>query len=235
MLAELLGGAPNEVAIVNFDSKPEAASHFTSDVAQWTDAINHPDAGDSGAAIMDSLKFALNLLAQQPVSNRRVILLISQPQDAGSKTTAKEIARMTTETNTAIYSVTFTPQLTRLKGALREPAHSNPPLTVGNGSYTAYFDLSEPLHMVLDAMRKDVAAEVATLSGGEAIRFESQHQLDDVLSTINKHIRYRYMLSFRPASADPGFHPIHVSLLHHPELTVSARNGYWLTPAEESH
>jgi hypothetical protein len=48
MLASLLGGAPNEVSIVNFDSRPEAASPFTSDVAQWREAINHPDQGAAG-------------------------------------------------------------------------------------------------------------------------------------------------------------------------------------------
>lgn len=234
MLASLLGGAPNQVAIVNFDSRPEAASPFTSDIAQWTDAIDHPDPGDSGAAIMDSLKFSLNLLAQQPANHRRVILLISQPQDSGSKTTAKEIARITGETNTAIYSLTFTPQLTRLKGALKEPPHGSPPVDLGNGIRVASFDFTEALNMVIDAMRKDVSAEVATLSGGEAVRFEDQRQLDDMVANIGNHIRYRYMLSFRPSPADPGFHPIRVSLMHYPELTVSARNGYWLTTSEDS-
>jgi VWFA-related protein len=234
MLASLLGGAPNQVAIVNFDSKPEAASPFTSYIAQWTDAIDHPDPGDSGAAIIDSLKFSLNLLAQQPANHRRVILLISQPQDSGSKTTAKEIARITGETNTAIYSLTFTPQLTRLKGALKEPPHGSPPVDFGNGIRVASFDFTEALNMVIDAMRKDVSAEVATLSGGEAVRFEDQRQLDDMVANIGNHIRYRYMLSFRPSPADPGFHPIRVSLMHYPELTVSARNGYWLTTSEDS-
>src|SRR6201991_3358308 len=70
MLASILGEAPNQVSIVNFDSRPEAASPFTSDIAQWTDAINHPDSGDSGAAIMDGLKFSLDLLAKQPPAHR---------------------------------------------------------------------------------------------------------------------------------------------------------------------
>jgi len=233
MLAAIVGGAPNQVAIVNFDSQPEAASPFSSDIAQLTDAINHPDPGNSGAAIMDALKFALNMLAQQPANHRKVILLISQPQDSGSKTTAKEIAHITSETNTAIYSLTFTPQLTRLKGSLKEPAHSNAPLTVGNGSYVAYFSLTEPLQMIIDAMRKDVAAEVATVSGGEAIRFENRRQLEDMVASIGNHIRYRYMLSFRPSPADPGFHPIRISLVNYPQLTVSARNGYWLKDPEK--
>lgn len=238
MLASMLGGAPNQVAIVNFDSQPEAASPFTSDIAQWTDAINHPDPGNSGAAIMDALKFGLDLLAKQPANHRKVILLISQPQDSGSKTTAKEIARIVGETNTAIYSLTFTPQLTRLKGALKEPPHASRPVTIGKGTagerQFVSFDFTEALNMVIDSMRKDVAAEVASVSGGEAIRFESQQQLDDVVASIGNHIQYRYMLSFRPSPADPGFHPIRVSLIHYPELTVSARNGYWLNPSEDS-
>ncbi|WP_169747074.1 VWA domain-containing protein [Edaphobacter aggregans] len=233
MLAAMLGNAPNQVAIVNFDSKPEAASPFTSDIAQWTDAINHPDPGDSGAAINDALKFALNLLAQQPANHRRVILLISQPQDAGSKTTAKEITRITGETNTTIYSLTFTPQMTRLKDALKEPAHSNAPLNVGNGSYVAYFNLAEPLNMLLDAMRKDVSTEVAALSGGEAIRFGSRNELDASVARIGNHIRNRYTLSFRPSAPDPGFHPIRVSLIGYPSLTVTARNSYWLSVQDE--
>jgi VWFA-related protein len=228
MLASLLGNPPNQVSIVDFDSEPEAASPFTSDIAQWTDAIDHPDPGNSGAAIMDSLKFALDLLSHQPSTNRHAILLISQPHDVGSKTTTKEILRITGETNTAIYTLTFSPTKTTLKDSLKENPHGNPPLRVGDGNYVAYFNLTEPMGMIFDAMRKDAAAELATLSGGEAARFDNQHQLDDQLSILGNHLRNRYMLSFAPTSAQPGLHALHVSLLNHPNFTVAARTSYWL-------
>jgi VWFA-related protein len=231
MLVSLLGNPPNQVSIVNFDSEPEAASPFTSDVAQWTDAINHPDPGDSGAAIMDGLKFALDLLSHQPATNRHAILLISQPHDVGSKTTTKEILRITGETNTAIYTLTFSPTKTTLKDSLKENPHGNPPIQVGDGSYHAYFNLTEPMGMIFDAMRKNTAAELATLSGGEAARFDNQHQLDNQLSILTNHLRNRYMLSFAPTSAQPGLHALHVSLFNHPDLTVSARTSYWLNPS----
>jgi len=228
MLASLLGNPPNQVSIVNFDSKPEAASPFTSDIAQWTDAINHPDPGDSGAAIMDGLKFALDLLSHQPPTNRRAILLLSQPHDVGSKTTAKEILRITGETNTAIYTLTFSPTKTTLKDSLKENPHGNPPIQVGNGSYVAYFNLTEPMEMIFDAMRKNVAAELATLSGGEAARFDNQHQLDDQLGILANHLRNQYLLSFTPTAAQPGLHALRVSLPNHPDFTISARTSYWL-------
>jgi VWFA-related protein len=229
MLEPMLGGTPNQVSIVNFDSKPEAASPFTTDIGQWTDALNHPEPGDNGAAILDSLKFALNLLNQQPPSNRRAILLLSQPTDIGSKTTAKEILRITGETNTAIYTLTFSPQLTTLKDSFKEKPHLNPPLQVGSGTYQAYFNLSEPLGLILGAMRKNAAAELAALTGGEAVGFDSQHQLDDDLALLASHIRNRYLLTFNPTSTEPGFHPLQVRLIDHPNLIVSARPNYWAT------
>lgn len=228
MLADMLGEAPNQVAIVNFDSRPEAASEFTSDIAQWKDAIDTPEPGNSGAAIRDAIKFSLGLLAKQPSNHRKVILLISQPQDSGSTTTAQEIARMATETGTSIYSLTFTPQLTRLKDAFKEPGKPATPWPVADGHYIVSFNLTEPLNMVLDAMKKNVASEIATLSGGEARRFGERNELDQTLAEISRDMRSQYLLSFTPQTKDVGFHPLRVSLIDHPEMSVSARTGYWL-------
>jgi VWFA-related protein len=218
--------APNQVAIVNFDSKPEAASPFTSNIAEWTDAINHPDPGDNGAAILDSVAYSLRLLNTQPANNRRAILLISQPTDSGSKTTLKEILRTTAETNTAIYTLTFSPEVTALKQALKEP-RSNKPLDLGNGTYVAYFDFSLPLALLLSTMQKNLSANMATLTGGEAATFGNQYSLENDLGTLATHIRNRYLLTFQPVSPRPGLHKLEVRLPTHPELTVSARTNYW--------
>ncbi len=117
MLAGILGKAPNMVSIVNFDSRVEAASPFTSDITEWRDAINHPDEGDHGAAILDSISYGIDLLKQEPQGNRRAILLISQEHDSGSKAQLKDIVRAVGETNTAIYSITFSAEKTAFKQA----------------------------------------------------------------------------------------------------------------------
>ena len=54
-------------------------------------AFAHPYSGDSGAAIMDAVESAINLLQAQPSSLRRIILLLSQPQDVGSKTLPRDV------------------------------------------------------------------------------------------------------------------------------------------------
>jgi VWFA-related protein len=227
MLASLLGGAPNVVSIVNFDSRPEAASPFTSDVAQWGEAINKPDKGDSGAAIFDGVAFALELLKKRPVSDRRAILLISQEHDDGSKTTMKEIVRSVGETNTAIYSVTFSGEKAAAKLAFTEPAHLNPPIDIGGGPTQGYAKLDAPLRLIFGGMLKNVSAEMASLSGGEAMSFDGRGELEADLSVLNNHIRNSYVLNFYPNSTEPGLHTIKVSLPHHPEMVVSARTGYW--------
>jgi len=227
MLASLLGGGPNKVSIVNFDSRPEAASPFTSNVAEWRDAIDHPEQGDSGAAIFDGISYALDLLKKEPVSNRRAILLISQEHDSGSKTQMKDIVRDLGETNTAIYSVTFSAEKTAARQAFKDPAHLNPPIDIGAGSFQGYFNLSAPLALVIGAMRKNLSAEVANLSGGESMSFDGRGELEQDMNVLNNHIRNSYILSFSPTSAEPGLHTIKVRLARHPEMIVSARTSYW--------
>src|ERR1700730_7717996 len=244
MLASLLGGVPNKVSIVNFDSRPEAASPFTSNVAEWSEAINHPDEGDSGAAIFDGISFALDLLKKEPAGNRRAILLISQERDDGSKTSMKDIVRDLGETNTAIYSITFSAEKTEARQAFKNP-HVNPPISVvpSDGSLKAYndpgrptqgyFKLDVPLRLIFGAMQKNLSAEMANLSGGESMSFDGRGELEQDMNVLNNHIRNSYMLSFSPSSAEPGLHTIKVQLAHHPEMIVSARTSYWAAASKE--
>jgi VWFA-related protein len=223
LLGSLLGGVPNRVSIVNFDSQPEAASPFTSDVAQWKEAIDKPDQGDRGAAIFDGIAYALDLLKKEPVGNRRAILLISQERDDGSKTPMKEIVRNLGETNTAIYSVTFSAEKTEAKLAFKDPPHLNPPIMGSQG----YFKLDAPLRLIFGAMQKNLSAEVASLSGGESLSFDGRGELEGDMLISSNHIRNSYILSFTPTSTEPGLHTIKVSLPKHPEMIVSARTSYW--------
>jgi VWFA-related protein len=246
MLAEVVGKGRNRVSIVNFDSRPEAASAFTTDIAQWRDAINHPDTGDSGAAIFDGIAYGLQLLKKEPAGNRRAILLISQEHDVGSTTSLKEIVRDLGETNTAVYSVTFSAEKTAIQQALKAPAHINPPITLNNSpttiqavndpgaTFQGYFNLDLPLALVLGSMRKNLSAEVARLSGGEASSFGSRGELDEALGRLSSHIRNSYLLSFSPTSTEPGLHALKVRLARHPEMTVFARGNYWAREPEGS-
>ncbi len=110
MVEAIAGNVPHEVAVVGFDSRPELLHNFTSNMNTVADEIadfSKEDTGDHGAAILDSIGFAVDLLRKQPTQYRRAILLLSETNDRGSKLPLADTLRAITGTNTAIYSVAF--------------------------------------------------------------------------------------------------------------------------------
>lgn len=229
MLAAVVHGTPNKVAVVEFDSEPEWDSPFISDPDHWADEIDKPHWGNGGAAIFDALGYALNLLRQQPPDTRRAILLISQQHDVGSKTKVQDIVREVGESNTAVYSLTFSVEKSVLKQAFtfRNPPPSNQPIEVGEQSYIQYFQLSPLLDLAIGAMHKNLAAEVAGLSGGEPFGFGNKVEFDRALNTLGNDVRNGYLLSFRPTAPTPGLHTLKVAVPEHPDYVVSSRTSYW--------
>ena len=129
MLASIVGNVARQVAVVTFDSQPELVQNFTGDLDEAADAlrdlrpgckrqehydncegpnpIHNKPLGDNGAAILDSLEYAVDLLRPMPTGYRRAILLVSETLDRGSETTIAQAVRDLTDSNTTIYSVGF--------------------------------------------------------------------------------------------------------------------------------
>jgi VWFA-related protein len=129
MLESVIGNVPHKVAVVAFDSEPLLVQGFTSRTAAAVEAVRNLTPGctrehhqdlcqsstaphdavqaDNGAAILDSLGFAVDLLRHQPLGFRRAILLVSETLDRGSRVTLEQAVRALTDTNTTIYSVGF--------------------------------------------------------------------------------------------------------------------------------
>ena len=64
------------------------------------------------------------------------------------------------------------------------------------------------------------------------MRFGSRDELSETLAVVGRNLRNRYILSFTPKTNQPGFHPLHVSLITHPEFSVSARTAYWMSESK---
>ena len=107
LLDSMIGAVPHRVAIVAFDSEPHIDAEFTPDLNDVAEAMANLRPGDGGAAILDSLGFAVNLLRKQPTNYRRAILSISETLDHGSQKKLEEALRAMDDTNTTIYSVAF--------------------------------------------------------------------------------------------------------------------------------
>jgi VWFA-related protein len=107
MIDSIAGNVKHKVAVVEFDSVPALFQSFTSSAFTVQDAMDALSPGDNGAAILDGLAFALDLLSKQPPEYRRAILLLSESVDNGSHTKLAEALQAISDTNTAIYSIGF--------------------------------------------------------------------------------------------------------------------------------
>lgn len=230
MLDYLAGQSRHQAGVLTFDSQPEDVWAFGSDTEGLKDAFVHPEAGDRGAAVLDAVDYGIGVLSKEPPGTRRIMLLLSQPQDDGSKAKPEDVVRHLGENNITIFSVSFSPEKTWLKDQFTKPRQENPPyqMSPDHPPILHTFNLSAPLAEALKAMREDAAAEIATLSGGEHARFDDPRSLDQQLATVANHIPNRYLLSFQPSSDRPGFHAIRVRVPGQTTpLEISAREGYW--------
>jgi len=115
LLDSIVGAVPHRVAVVGFDSEPHIEAEFTPDLNKVGEVMANLRSGNGGAALLDSLGFAVDLLRKQPASYRRAILSISETLDHGSQGKLEDALRAIDDTNTTIYSFGFSTTKTDMK------------------------------------------------------------------------------------------------------------------------
>jgi VWFA-related protein len=144
LLDAVVGAVPHRVAVVGFDSEPHIEAEFTPDLNNIGGVMADLQPGDGGAAILDSLAFAVDLLRKQPTNYRRAILSISETLDHGSQSKLEDALRAIGDTNTTIYSLGFSTTKADMKHDADEfnsdltpaPAHGCLAKDQSNGSET---------------------------------------------------------------------------------------------------
>jgi hypothetical protein len=192
--------------------------------------MSHPLRGDGGIAIFDAVDYAVNLIQQEAGAFRRIVLLLSEPQDEGSQTSAKDLIRHLGESNTSVYSLTFlptnrpSPYFGSKSHALEAPDSSHRQAPKHSGDVRG----STPLDVALRAMQKNAAEEISNLSGGAHLKFRNETEIGERLSAITDDIRNRRTLSFQPNSHQQGFHTLAVQLEPPTQhVDIVARTSYW--------
>ncbi len=234
----IIGDSAHEIMLITFDSRVEQLWHFPSRFEGVMYAVTHPIAGDDGAAIMDAVNAAIDMLQQEPGNFRRVVLLLSQQEDDGSKTSVGEIVRNVGEGSTVIYAVTFSAPKLRPSFRSKEPTSNAPSRSTRDATLSPTPDTTTPLGVALNAMRKNTAAEIAALSGGEHHKFRDGRDFERQLSIVADEIHNCYTLTFQPNSAEPGFHTLRLEVAGQGKrLDIANRTSYWLAarPEQNAH
>jgi VWFA-related protein len=250
----VIGGVSHEVAVVEFDSEARLALAFTPDLNAVGEALRGLEPGDRGAAILDGLRFSVDLLRRQPPSYRRAILLISETVDHGSKANLEQALHDVSDTNTAIYSLNFSSAKSAASHEIALIYHDPTPGPAGGcmsrgpdvdlsksrleQAYDCLGLLAPPLRLAkaaaiaaADGLKHNAAESVAQLTGGESFSFKDGRTLERDVHAISHHLPNRYLLSFYPIAPHAGFHAIGLRLTEYPNLVITGRNGYWADEA----
>ena len=239
MVEGFIGETPSEVAVVTFDSHVQLRQNFTANIPAMAERLaDLQRSGDYGAAILDAVSYSLDLLDQRP-NRRRVVLLISEQRDHGSKIASLEtVVQRITESNTLIYSVVFSPLRSEFaRDAKGQSARRREPRTPqqSTDARTAVdepqptIDLLRMIALLSNSMKKNMAQAMADMTGGEYRTFKNKHSFDAELEGLANHVRNRYLLSFQPK--DPKFGPHRITVrLRDPghDTVVLARSTYWV-------
>ena len=209
----------SRVALVGFDSEPHLICDFTHTGDEIDQALKELEPGDGGAAILDTVSYAVDLLDIQPKPYRRVLLLISEERDHGSKhLRAAQLIRKIGQSDVLVLSVSFSPSRAELAHDIKD-----------NGDDRT-MNLFSTLAMILPAFKKNVAKEIARMSGGEYEPFSGDKRFEQQVVNAAKDTRNRYLITFSPSNPTPGLHTIRVRLAQDYGARIVARANYWMAP-----
>ena len=219
MIQPILDQEGTLAAVVEFNSGIQLSQDFSSDQRLIGNTLRNLEPGDGGAAILDAVKYSLNLLDQQPAGRQRVLLLISETRDHGSHMAKiDDVVTAIGETNTTVYALTFSPAMSNV-------------LDTGRGNnkneMNAGPDLLAPLELALQAMRKNTPKAISSMTGGEYDSFKSQNAFENGMLEFTNHLHSRYLLSFQPRDPHPGLHELRVRLREPVKGELLARGSYW--------
>jgi len=217
LLDSFLSDQKSQAALIGFDSEPHLMHDFTHSSDDLNESLKRMEPGDGGDAIMDTISYGVNLLNDQPRDFRRVLLLISEPRDHGSKHTKTEaLIRKIGQSDVLVLTVSYSPMRA-------EVIHD---VTSSDGVPAT--NLIPALIALTQAFRKNVTKEIAHMSGGEYTTFTGDKKFEQRVLDAAKHTRNRYLLTFRPSDPTPGLHTLKVRLAQDYGARIVARADYWV-------
>ena len=223
MLDPLFSLGTARVAVVEFDSQVNLTRNFTKDASLVNDDLSNLQSGDEGATILDAVNYSVNLLKQEPEGRLRILLLISETRDHGSKVKVEEVVTSIGQSNAVMYALAFSPALSNILDTGRGTNKNEEHPTV---------DILDLAYRLAQAMRKNIPSTIAAMTGGEYELFATRKKFEVRMNDFTNHLHSRYLLSFAPKAPHPGLHQIRMSLKnrgskHEEKDAVLARTSYW--------
>lgn len=246
LFSGLLLGEKGEAAVIFYSDRVQVAQDFSNDSAQLKKTLNFMVPNGSGQRLNDALARAINMLAQRPSGQRRVVVVFSDTSDHGSSTKTDEVVRLALNNGVAIYGLGFNaaesllkkkPEYQQPDAATRAGARPSPPGVVATETVQSQI-YNYPISPgpILEGAGETVRSTLlhnkleayAGYTGGLFYSHWSGTKLQDQIGQIAQEIQSEYELSYVPNTLDrTGFHSIEVQV-NRPEVKVRTRTGYYV-------
>lgn len=259
LFTQTVMGSSGEAAVVGFNDGVDKLQDFTTNGDLIESTITHLREGTSGSKLYDAMAVGVEMLTGRPQATadkpgrRRVLMILSEANDAGSEAKLGEVLREAQLANVTIYSV----GLSTTRAELQAPPKDTRPKVTPPGTFpmppqpgTAQTPTSEEnrygnidyLALAIWAVQhaenkiKDHALEVAaTATGGAHLATFKDRSIEKAIDEIGGELHSQYTISYTPTGSDAtGYHEIKVNVLRNDakNLKVRARPGYFLASPE---
>jgi VWFA-related protein len=259
LFTQTVMGPTGEAAIVGFNDSVDKLQDFTDSADQTENTVANLRLGGSGSKLYEAMAVGVEMLSDQRQATieksgrrRRVILILSEALDEGSKEKLGEVLRKAQLANVTIYSVGLSttraelqakpkpPQRPNLPpGTLPPPPGTPAPTPTSEDNRYGNIDLMAAAVWAVQHIHdqvKDHALEVAaTATGGAHLATSEDRSIEKAIDEIGGELHSQYTLSYMPTDTDAtGYHKIRVSVIRKDgnNLKIRARPGYYLAPPE---
>jgi VWFA-related protein len=214
IFTETVMALDGEAAVITYDSTVDVRQPFTQDHDAVENAIASAQFEDPARHLYDAMATAVELLKDQAPMRRRVMLVVGESRDDGSKANFGAVVREAEHANISIYAI-------GPSSMARDLLQDAPALWAA----PAIFLLQQGRNR---SKNHDLEVAAAATGGAHygAVRAET---LRDALDQIGGELHAQYIIGYRPNSERaPGFHAIAVTVSR-PNVLVRTRPGYYVS------
>ncbi|MDP8989900.1 MAG: VWA domain-containing protein [Acidobacteriota bacterium] len=221
LIKPLVIGQRGQAAVIEFDDEIRVRADFTSDPDLISAAFQRIRSRSIRTArLVDAVAQGITMLNTRSPNNRRVMLVLSESRDRGSRGKLGELIEQAQRAGVVVYAATYSVQGSTF---LSSPSTS-PSMPGGDGNVNILGGARELARIG----KANVAEALARTTGGRHLSFLTLGSLESVISRAGEEIHSQYLLSFTPTpSTKDGFHQIQVAIPSHPDAIVRVRMGYW--------
>ena len=255
LITQLILGESGEAALITFDREVKIAQDFTTEADKIEASIKNLKTGPSDQThLSDAVGRAMFLLQRRPRDHRKVIIVISEARDAGSRNRFGLVLRGAQQLGIPVYTVGLSiiksllgnsanqsgPSSPYPPGVVVRPGPASVPPTFENQTNfgAANVNVLEIVSDLVTYAKNIIIGNPLTVfaagTGGADFATDNRAKVERALSRIGEELRNQYVITYRPNSLDtPGFHTITVSTSRH-DAQLRYRPGYVLAPPIQS-